>query len=96
MVPQVLNQFFNWITATYYLRTLQPESPVQSSSNIFDNLLAFKDVSVHEFIDEITRYLRTGPENVQNKDLLMWWYERKHIYPHLYRMALNYHTIPGK
>jgi hypothetical protein len=26
----------------------------------------------------------------------MWWYEHKHIYPRLYCMALNYHTIPGK
>ena len=74
---------------------LQPESPVKSK-NIFDNLPAFKSVSTNNSVDEITRYLSTGPENVKNEDLLAWWYEHKHVYPHLYRMALDYHTIPCK
>ena len=26
----------------------------------------------------------------------MWWYEHKHIYPHLSRMAMDYLSIPGK
>ena len=26
----------------------------------------------------------------------MWWYERKHIYPRLSRMAMDYLSIPGK
>ena len=84
---------------TYSCRTFvpfpQPGSPVKSK-NIFDHLPAFTSLSTNISGDEITRYLSTGPENVKNKDLLAWWYEHKHIYPHLYRMALDYHTIPCK
>ena len=76
---------------------VQNESPKKTSTNIFDDLPAFRSVAtLDETINEITRYLQTGPENVKNQDLLEWWYERKHIYPHLYRMALDYHTIPRK
>ena len=39
------------------------------------------------------RYLSTDPENV--KDVLIWWHERKAMYPRLSRMALDYLTIPG-
>ena len=34
------------------------------------------------------------PEQVDN--VLLWWHERKSMYPHLSRMALNYLTIPGE
>ena len=45
--------------------------------------------------DELEKYLSTKRElNVQ--DGLMWWYERKHIYPHLSHMAMDYLSIPGK
>jgi hypothetical protein len=76
-------------------KSLQPESPVLKSKNIFDNLPVFSSLPTAA-LDEITRYLNTGPEDVRNEDLLTWWYEHRHIYPHLYRMALDYHTIPGK
>jgi hAT family C-terminal dimerisation region len=36
------------------------------------------------------------PEDVKNEDVLHWWYEHKHVYPNLSRMALDYHTIPCK
>ena len=46
-----------------------------------------------DFRDEITIYLSTGPEVVT--DVLAWWYEKRTIYPTLYRMALDYLSIPG-
>ena len=76
------------------LKYSQPKSPIPESKNIFDNLPAFNSVAT-TLVDEITRYLNTGPEDVKNEDLLVWWYEHRHVYPHLSRMALNYHTIPG-
>lgn len=47
-------------------------------------------------VDEVTRYLSTGPEDVANQDVLTWWYEHQHVYPNLSRMALDYHTVPSK
>ena len=65
------------------------------SNNIFDSLPAFH--TTHEAaVDELTRYLSTGPEDVKNEDLLRWWFERRHVYPNLSRMALDYHTVPCK
>lgn len=43
--------------------------------------------------DELDRYLSTDPEHVS--DALAWWYEHKHVYPRLHRMALDYLSIPG-
>ncbi|KIL56860.1 hypothetical protein M378DRAFT_88698 [Amanita muscaria Koide BX008] len=45
-------------------------------------------------IDEITKYLQTTTENGVS-DPLHWWYERRHIYPGLSRMARDYLTIPA-
>jgi hAT family C-terminal dimerisation region len=42
---------------------------------------------------ELDRYLGTDPEHVT--DALAWWYEHKHVYPRLHRMALDYLSIPG-
>jgi hypothetical protein len=39
-------------------------------------------------------YLCTKPEDVQNEDLLRWWYNHQRQYPHLFHMALDYHSIP--
>ena len=44
--------------------------------------------------DKLDRYLSTDPEHTD--DVLLWWAERKHIYPCLSRMALDYLSIPGK
>ena len=39
-------------------------------------------------------YLRNEVENV--KDPLKWWYDNRHVYPTLHRMALDYLSIPGE
>lgn len=66
-----------------------------TAKNIFDNLPAFRTVTFGT-LDELSRYLSTMPEDVKNEDVLKWWYEHKHVYPNLSRMALDYHTIPCK
>ena len=64
-----------------------------SSENIFDNLPALEpEATVPQ--DELDTYLST-PQELDVKDGLHWWHERKHLYPHLYRMALDYLSIPG-
>ena len=65
-----------------------------SSKNIFDNLPALSAPKKSSLRDDLDRYLSTDPEDVT--DVLLWWYEHKHAYPHLHRMALDYLSIPGK
>ena len=60
----------------------------------YDNLPALSAPKAKELCDELTRYLSTDPEQVDN--VLLWWHERKSMYPHLSRMALDYLTIPGE
>ncbi len=43
--------------------------------------------------DEIIRYFSTPIEHTSNP--LQWWHERRALYPHLSRMALDYLCIPG-
>jgi len=62
-------------------------------NNIFDNLPAIQAPRASDLRDELERFLSTDPEHVQ--DVFLWWYERKHIYPCLHRMVLDYLTIPG-
>ena len=64
-----------------------------SSENIFDNLPALEpEATVPQ--DELDTYLSTQRE-LDVKDGLRWWQEHKHLYPHLYRRALDYLSIPG-
>ena len=64
-----------------------------SSENIFDNLPALEpEATVLQ--DELDTYL-SMPQELDVKDGLRWWHEHKHLYPHLYRMALDYLSIPG-
>jgi hypothetical protein len=60
---------------------------------MFDSLPSLSAPEQHELCDELDRYLNTDPEAVG--DVLMWWHERRAMYPHLSRMALDYLTIPG-
>ena len=39
-------------------------------------------------------YMRNEVEKV--KDPLKWWNDNRHVYPTLYRMALDYLSIPGE
>ena len=66
-----------------------------SAKNMFDNLPAFCMLQ-YGTADELSRYLSAMPEDVRNEDVLQWWYEHKHVYPNLHRMALDYHTVPCK
>ena len=77
----------------YQLLTFLQHSS-SSTENIFDDLPALSAPPKAELRDELDRYLSTDPEHVTNA--FEWWYERRSIYPRLHRMALDYHTIPGK
>src|SRR5277367_3162115 len=61
--------------------------------NILDNLPSLQAPRPAELRGELDRYLSTDPEHVT--DALAWWYEHKHVYPRLHRMALDYLSIPG-
>jgi hypothetical protein len=69
------------------------EAPLEK--NLFDNLPAFRQIAPNER-DKISHYLFSAVEDVKNEDVLMWWHEHKHVFPHLYRMALDYHSVPCK
>jgi hypothetical protein len=64
------------------------------TKNIFDGLPAICAPKATDLRDELDRYLSTDPEHTD--DVLLWWVERKHSYPSLSRMALDYLSIPGK
>jgi hypothetical protein len=53
-------------------------------------LAASKPADLH---DELDQFLSTDPEYV--KDVLAWWFERQHIYLWLFRMEMDYLSIPG-
>ena len=74
----------------------EPEATNKTAKNIFDSLPAFHLPPTNGAFDDLTHYLANMPKDVKNEDVLTWWYERKHVYPQLYRMALDYHTVPGK
>ncbi|KIL54603.1 hypothetical protein M378DRAFT_47609, partial [Amanita muscaria Koide BX008] len=44
--------------------------------------------------DEIQLYLSTETEDIKI-DPIRWWHEKRKTYPRLYRMALDYLTIPA-
>jgi len=47
--------------------------------------------------NELENYLKQKPDpTVRDTEVLSWWKAHSHEFPHLYRMALNYHTIPGE
>ena len=59
---------------------------------MFDNLM---DVTPPSSLDdELQRYLATDVEDM--KDRLMWWHERRALFPRLSHMARDYLSIPGK
>jgi len=68
------------------------ETPI--TENIFDSLPLFAPLRRSTAVmDELGRYLSIKPEIVT--DAVQWWYEHRKTYPRLYRMALDYLTIPA-
>jgi hypothetical protein len=65
-----------------------------TSQNMFDNMDDLLAPKISDSCGELDRYLSTNVEDVC--DPLMWWTERKSMYPALSRMALDYLTIPGE
>ncbi|TFY73500.1 hypothetical protein EWM64_g10512, partial [Hericium alpestre] len=64
----------------------------QTADNTFD----FGDISVGneaERISELEEYLHSPVEKV--KDPVQWWFSKRHVYPKLSRMALDYLSIPA-
>ena len=64
-----------------------------SSTTIFDDLPALRPITA-AYRDELEKYLSTERE-LNAQDNLLWWHERKHIYPRLSWMAMDYLSIPG-
>jgi len=78
-------------------QTQKSPSKTASSSaiNIFDDLPALRPPKAATHRDELAKYLSTD-RKLHVNDGLLWWHERKHIYPRLSQMALDYLSIPGK
>ena len=70
--------------------------PKPQVTNMFDDLPALAAPKPSELRDELECFLTTDPEYVQ--DVLLWWFERQHIYPWLSQilMAMDYLSIPGR
>ena len=68
-------------------------TPTVASGNIFDNLPTLTAPLRTELSDDLKRYLAADPEHTD--DVVQWWIERRNTYPKLYRMALDYLSIPG-
>lgn len=62
-------------------------------SNMFDSLPALAPPKASDLGSELDRYLSADVEHVT--DAIGWWHERRHTYPSLSRMALDYLTVPG-
>ena len=61
---------------------------------MFDTILKSSSSKTVELRSELDRYLSIDTEVVDN--VLLWWWERKSVYPCLSRMALDYLSIPGR
>jgi hypothetical protein len=61
---------------------------------MFDHIPALAPPKRTDVSCELDRYLKTDVEHVE--DPLLWWYERRSLYPCLSRMALDYLSMPGK
>ena len=74
------------------VRTFQYDCKSLKKPNMFNTLLK-PSTSSSSVCDEIDRYLATDTEAVD--DALLWWWERRSMYPSLSQMALDYLSIPG-
>lgn len=87
---------FSLVTETL----LQPSNSKRSTANTFlSDIYASEsssDEEAEEKPDELDRYLATECDRNAPDDALLWWWEHRHVYPRLSRMAADYLTIPGK
>jgi hypothetical protein len=60
---------------------------------MFDKLPSLVAPKLSDLCDELECYLNSDPKHVI--DVLLWWFERQHIYPALSHMAMDYLTILG-
>jgi hypothetical protein len=61
---------------------------------MFDNMPFLSVPKKAAVVDELARYLSSPTEATE--DPLLWWIEKRMVYPRLARMALNYLSIPGQ
>ena len=87
------SNYFNWKAQINSVQT-PPSTVAFSSGNIPDDLPALQTPKAPEPRDELERYLSIERE-LHVKDGLLWWYERKYVYPRLYWMVVDYLSIPG-
>ena len=78
----------------FFDRSLLQDERDPIFNNIFDALPTVSRSKKVGLANEITRYLSAPTE--ATLDPLVWWMERKGIYPRLSRMALDYLSIPGQ
>jgi len=93
----------NLVREAYSARYEGSNNPIASTPDMTaesvndDDFAVFADISVTRRVgsrsSEINKYLRKPVENV--KEPLKWWVANRHVYPNLYRMALDYLSIPG-
>lgn len=78
----------------HYKTRTQPAQFIEPAATSIAN--DFGDYSMGPKIlsDELQDYLRQPIEKV--KDPLKWWVNNCDTYPTLYRMALDYLSVPGK
>ena len=69
--------------------------PQAKSDNIFDNLPDLTTPS-QPAQDELTAYLAEPCAKPKHDNALLWWIEKRDVYPRLSRMALDYLSMPGK
>ncbi|KAF5365335.1 hypothetical protein D9758_005494 [Tetrapyrgos nigripes] len=65
----------------------------ETKTNHFDNLPSLAPPKTDSFRDELDRYLDGDPKATE--DVIAWWYDKIKSFPCLYRMALDYLTIPA-
>jgi hypothetical protein len=95
MLPKSGHSYVNDIHSYWTVFRFHALCNAQITENIFDSLPSLAPLRRSTAaMDELRLFLNMEPENVTNA--VQWWYENRTTYPRLYRMALDYLTIPGK
>lgn len=95
MLPKSGHSYVKWHSFVLDCFRSHALCNAQITENIFDSLPSLAPLGRSTAVmDELRLFLSIEPENVTNA--VQWWYENRATYPRLYRMALDYLTIPGK